>query len=142
MRKERLTIEELQAMPKEAFPVTVTCDDGHFKKHMETLTFLNATIDKSGSLIALGGDGYWTSVSSDSIHRYPSLKPEPKIERFFEYIGSIYWYSEGKLKYFNGFSVFDTCGVSAALIKTGRYFDWDMDNNCIVGKVETLKEME
>ena len=30
MKKKRLTIEELQRMPNDRFPLTVKCDDGWF----------------------------------------------------------------------------------------------------------------
>ena len=141
MKKQRLSIEELQAMPKEAFPVTVECDDGAFVSNCKRVVILSPIVDATNKLAITNFYGNYSALAAVELVHYPSLKPEPKIERFFEYLGAIHWYSEDKLKYFNGFSVFDTCGVSADLIKTGRYFDWDMDNNCIIGKVETLKEM-
>ena len=38
MRKERLTLEELQALPKDAFPITVECDDHEFTRYLKKIT--------------------------------------------------------------------------------------------------------
>lgn len=141
MKKQRLSIEELQEMPKEAFPVTVECDDGMFTSNCKRVVILSPIVDATNKLAITNFYGNYAALAAVELVHYPSMKPGPKIERFFEYLGAIHWYSEDKRKSFNGFSVFDTCGGSATLIKTGRYFDWDLANKCIIGKVETLKEM-
>ena len=136
MKKERLTIEEIQALPKDAFPFTVTCDDGFYTKRMKTITFISADVDKEDYLIAINSDGIWEPVSDHLLCHYPSLK-EPKTNRFYELVGHTNWYSDCGLWLFGIDGARPTSGKLDLSddIKTGRFFDWDMDANKIVGKV-------
>ena len=84
-----------------------------------------------------GGDG-----RCQSWHKEPSLflvekakKPEPNIKRFYERVGLIAWISDDGQMH-NGLTKLG-CDIKACdYFKTGRYFDWDIDANKIVGKVE------
>ena len=61
-------------------------------------------------------------------------KDVPEIVRFYECIGIDLWYSEDRLKFYNGLKVFSSI-VSSIYQKTGRYIDVDIKTDKPVGKV-------
>ena len=61
-------------------------------------------------------------------------KDVPEIVRFYECIGINLWYSEDRLKFYNGLRVFPSIGNSTYQ-KTGRYIDVDIKTDKPVGKV-------
>ena len=134
MRKERLTIEEIQALPKDAFPIIVTCDDGYSIGACSRITILSPLLIGLNSLAMVNKNGMITSIRIDALSHYPSLKPEPNTKRFYERVGTSFWVSDDGDAH-NGVRSNKTTDVTTRL-KTGRYFDWDMDSNKIVGKVE------
>ena len=85
MRKERLSIEELQAMPKEAFPVTVECDDHEYTGHLKKITILSNVLARS-HLATIDNDGSMYPFYCENLHHYPSLKPEVKKVKWYRVI--------------------------------------------------------
>ena len=85
MRKERLSIKELQEMPKEAFPVTVECDDYEYTGHLKKITILSPVLARS-HLATIDNDGVMYPFYYENLHHYPSLKPEVKKVKWYRVI--------------------------------------------------------
>lgn len=130
MNKQRMTIEELGTL---TLPTILECCDGYFNSIASTIEVFSSEIDKNGYLPIKTKDGRWATLFAENLQHYTSKKPAPK--RFYERVGLLDWISDDEQVH-NGICIVGVGCYSSRLIKTGRYFDWDINANKIVGKVE------
>lgn len=125
-----MTLEELQTL---IMPVELVCFDGVCPTDYHEITVLASTPDKANYL-PISANGLYGILYAETLKHYASHK-QPIIKRFYEYVGSRKWYSDDGYS-FDVLSVYKSSFDTNSLLKTGRYFYWDMDANKIIGKVE------
>lgn len=81
-KKKRLTIEELQRMPRDRFPLQCTTDSPTFTgTGYETISILACAVDKIGHIPVMLSSGKYNLVPVSHLNEYPSFEPE-EIEWF------------------------------------------------------------
>lgn len=81
MRKERMTVEELNSLnPSYENQVKMVCDDGVFTSYISEVMVFSQDIN--GRFAVIDKNGYIDSIHEDSLVHFPSLKPEKK--RWFQ----------------------------------------------------------
>lgn len=82
MRKERMTVEELNSLkPSYENPVKLICDDGGFTAELSEVMVISPA--SYGSYVyVVDKKGYGAHIRSSELKHYPSLDPEKK--RWFE----------------------------------------------------------
>lgn len=82
MRKERMTVEELNSLnPSYENPVKLICDNGAFIGELSEVMAISY-VKKSGLIYIVDKKGRGSHIDSSELSNYPSLKPEKK--RWFE----------------------------------------------------------
>ena len=85
-KKKRLTIEELQRMPKDKFPLQVKTN-GLTYAHtvLETISILSGMRDNCGNLPIADSTGAYDIMSADNLKEYPSFETdEPEEIEWFQ----------------------------------------------------------
>lgn len=135
MNKNRLTIEEIKNIPMSEFPITVECDDGFYTDFLRVITLITNVANAAGMITIVNDSGYYEHMMDDHLMHFPSLK-QPRIERFYEYTNCAYWYNKDDKRLMSDGSLSQLHSDNSSSFKTGRYFDYDLDEKKIVGKVQ------
>ena len=128
---KHMTLEELKTL---TMPVKLVCCDGYFRTPAKEIVVLSSTPDDNNLIPILGDDNIYSLLYTGSLHHY-ALHKQPNTKRFYERVGRQTWVADDGQMH-SGLTQLG-CDIKACdYFKTGRYFDWDMDSNKIIGKVE------
>lgn len=90
MKKQRLTIEGLQSLPKDAFPLEVESDIENLTHHLKKIKIMSHILDGYYRLSILDNENEFICLLPDMLSNYPSIKTRAKIVRFWEYLGLVF----------------------------------------------------
>lgn len=81
MRKERMTVEELNSLkPSYENQVKMVCDNGYYVSNFESVSVISPCVKKE--FVVIDKNGNIRTIDDRDIVNFPSLKPEKK--KWFE----------------------------------------------------------